>query len=194
VGGPWLIGPSSLVVIGLGIWLVLLEEWAAFSQLWIWLSLVLVAVSTAQGIYSGSESKRISRLADERGAEDGEVRDRLSRLLWLARIDMLILGCRPLAHGVQVRHLTRPSGRHSRTLAYPRPVPRRVHGVPTRRGGGGFGSRYGHDRPGRWVKATTHGELACCKRQGEYRSVENRGERALKDVPDRLNLWQVLSA
>jgi uncharacterized membrane protein len=91
VGGPWLIGPSSLVVIGLGIWLVLLEEWAAFSQLWIWLSLVLVAVSTAQGIYSGSESKRISRLADERGAEDGEVRDRLSRLLWLARLDMLIL-------------------------------------------------------------------------------------------------------
>jgi uncharacterized membrane protein len=53
--GPWLIGPSSLVVIGLGIWLVLLEEWAAFSQLWIWLSLVLVAISTAQGIFSGSE-------------------------------------------------------------------------------------------------------------------------------------------
>jgi hypothetical protein len=43
--GPWLIGPSSLVVIGVGIWLVFLGEWAAFSQLWIWLSLALVAVS-----------------------------------------------------------------------------------------------------------------------------------------------------
>jgi hypothetical protein len=70
---------------------VLLEEWADFSQLWIWLSLVLVAASTIVGIYSGSEGKRISRLADERGAEDGGVRDRLRRLLWLARLDMLIL-------------------------------------------------------------------------------------------------------
>jgi uncharacterized membrane protein len=89
--GPGLVGPSSRVVIGLGIWLVLLEEYAALSQPWIWLALVLVAVSTVQGIYSGPEGKRIYRLADERGAEDGEVRRRLSRLLWLARLDMLIL-------------------------------------------------------------------------------------------------------
>jgi hypothetical protein len=51
--GPWLIGPSSLVVIGLGIWLVLLVEWAGFSQLWIWLSLALVAVSMAQASTPG---------------------------------------------------------------------------------------------------------------------------------------------
>jgi uncharacterized membrane protein len=89
--GPWLIGPSSLVVIGLGIWLVLLEEWADFSQLWIWLTLVLVAVSTVQGIYSGPEGKRIQRLADQRGTEDPEVGRRMSRMLWLARLDMAIL-------------------------------------------------------------------------------------------------------
>jgi uncharacterized membrane protein len=88
--GPWLIGPSSLVVIGLGIWLVLLEEWqpspscGSGCRSSSWPSQRLRASSPGL-------SKRISRLADERGAEDGEVRDRLSRLLWLARIDMLIL-------------------------------------------------------------------------------------------------------
>jgi hypothetical protein len=34
-------------------WLVLLEEEWAFSQLWIVLALVLVAVSSAQGVSSG---------------------------------------------------------------------------------------------------------------------------------------------
>ena len=89
--GPWLIGPSSLVVIGLGVWLVILEEDWAFSQLWIWLALVLVAVSAVQGIYSGPEGKRVQRLADERGPDDGQVRRRLIRLLWLERLDVLIL-------------------------------------------------------------------------------------------------------
>ncbi len=89
--GPWLIGTSSAVVIGAGIWLVFVEEGLAFSQLWIVLSLVLVAVSSIQGIYSGPEGKRILLLADERGAEDREVRRRLGRLLWLARLDVLIL-------------------------------------------------------------------------------------------------------
>jgi hypothetical protein len=76
----------------MGIWLVLVEsdEWA-FSQVWIWLALVLAAVSTALGIYSGAEGGRVSHLADARGAEDGVVRGRLSRLLWIARLDTLIL-------------------------------------------------------------------------------------------------------
>jgi uncharacterized membrane protein len=90
--GPRLIGPSAAVVIGLGIWLVFVEEDLVFSQLWIWLSLVLVRVSMAQnGIYSAPEGRRIERLADERGPEDQEVRHRLNRLLWLARLDILIL-------------------------------------------------------------------------------------------------------
>ncbi len=90
--GPRLIGPSALVVIGLGIWLVPVEEGLAFSQLWIWLSLVLLAVSMVQnGVYSAPEGKRIARLAEQRGAEDPEVRRRLSRQLWLGRLDLLIL-------------------------------------------------------------------------------------------------------
>jgi uncharacterized membrane protein len=90
--GPWLIGPSAAVVIGLGIWLVVLEEEWAFSQAWIVLSLVLVGVSMILGIgYFGPEGKRISRMADERGAEDPEVRRRMGRLLGFSQVDVLIL-------------------------------------------------------------------------------------------------------
>jgi uncharacterized membrane protein len=89
--GPRLIGTSSAIVIGAGIWLVFVEDGLTFSQLWIWLTLVLVALSSAQGIYSGPEGKRVLRLADERGTEDHDVRRRLTRLLWLARLDILIL-------------------------------------------------------------------------------------------------------
>jgi uncharacterized membrane protein len=90
--GPRLIGPSALVVIGVGIWLVLKDEWVGFSQVWIWLSLVLVAISMIRnGVYAAPESKRISRLAEERGAEDHEVRGRFNRLVWFGRLDLLIL-------------------------------------------------------------------------------------------------------
>jgi uncharacterized membrane protein len=90
--GPRLIGPSALVVIGLGIWLVPVEEDLAFSQLWIWLALVLVGVTMVQnGVYTVPEGRRIAHLADERGAEDHQVQRRLSRLLWLGRLDVLIL-------------------------------------------------------------------------------------------------------
>jgi uncharacterized membrane protein len=90
--GPVLIGPSSLVVIALGIWLVLIEEWAAFSQAWIVLSLVLVGVSSVLGFgYFRTEGKAIARRLEERGSEDPEVRRRMRRLLWVSRIDALIL-------------------------------------------------------------------------------------------------------
>jgi uncharacterized membrane protein len=89
--GPWLIGTSSAVVIGAGIWLVFVEEGSAFSQLWLVLSLVLVGLSMVEGIWSGPEGKRIARLAEERGAEDRDVRSRLKRLLWGGRLDLMIL-------------------------------------------------------------------------------------------------------
>lgn len=89
--GRRLLGPSAAVVIGVGIWLVPVEGDLSFSQLWIWLALVLVAVTAVLSMYSGPEGERISRLADERGAEDGEVRRRFSRVLWLTRLNILIL-------------------------------------------------------------------------------------------------------
>lgn len=89
--GPLLMGPSFLVVVGSGIWLVALEDWAAFSQLWVWLGLVLVAVSVLLSIYSGSQRRRMSRLAAERGPEESELLRGLRRNLWLSRLDMLVL-------------------------------------------------------------------------------------------------------
>jgi uncharacterized membrane protein len=89
--GRRVMGPSAVVVIGVGIWLVPVEEDLTFSQLWLWLTLVLVAVTAVLSMYSGPEGERIARLADERGAEDDEVRRRFSRVLWLTRLNILIL-------------------------------------------------------------------------------------------------------
>jgi uncharacterized membrane protein len=90
--GPWLIGPAAIAVIGLGLWLTLIEDEIAFSHSWIWLSLVLVVVSMVLGMaYFGPEGKRIGRIAAERGPEEAEYRRRMDRLLMLNRLDLLIL-------------------------------------------------------------------------------------------------------
>lgn len=90
--GPLLISPAAVVVIGLGIWLVGLEDEWAISQVWVILSLVLVGVSMILGIgYFGPEGKRISAMVEERGPADADARRRMDRLLWWARVDLLIL-------------------------------------------------------------------------------------------------------
>ncbi|MBI4261026.1 MAG: DUF2269 family protein [Actinobacteria bacterium] len=90
--GPWIISPAATVMIGLGVWLVLLEDEWAFSQLWIVLALVLVGMSMVLGMgYLGPEGKRISTLVKERGDADPDARRRMGRLLWVARLDVLIL-------------------------------------------------------------------------------------------------------
>jgi uncharacterized membrane protein len=90
--GPLLIGPAALVVIGSGVWIVLIEEWVAFSDVWIWLTLVLVGVSMVLGMgYFGPEGRRIGRLVQERSSEDAEVSHRLGRLLLVGRLDLLLL-------------------------------------------------------------------------------------------------------
>jgi uncharacterized membrane protein len=89
--GQRLMAPSILVVVGLGIWLVILEGDITFSQPWIWLALVLVVASALPGVYSGQQRKRVARLAEEHGADDAEVRRLVDRVLWLARVDIVIL-------------------------------------------------------------------------------------------------------
>jgi uncharacterized membrane protein len=89
--GPLLMGPSFLIVVGSGIWLVAIEDWAAFSQLWVWLSLVLVALSVLVSIYSGSVQRRTSRALGHGAAGDSEVLRAASRFVWLSRLDLAIL-------------------------------------------------------------------------------------------------------
>lgn len=89
--GPFLIGPAAVAVVGTGIWIALIHG-AAFSDTWIWLSLVLVGVSMILGMtYFGPEGRRIGRIIGERGSEDAELRRRLDRLLLIGRLDLLIL-------------------------------------------------------------------------------------------------------
>jgi hypothetical protein len=79
-------------VIGTGIWIVLIEDWVAFSDVWDLALLVLVGVSMVLGMaYFGPEGRRIGRIADERGAEDAEFRQRMDRLLLIGRVDLVIL-------------------------------------------------------------------------------------------------------
>ncbi len=90
--GPRLIGPSALVVVAAGIWITIIEDWVDFAQTWIWLSLVLVAVSMVLGMgYFGPEGRRIGRIVAERGPEHPEVRQRMDRLLMLNGLDLVIL-------------------------------------------------------------------------------------------------------
>lgn len=90
--GPQLIGPAAAVVIGLGLWLTIIEDEIDFSDSWIWLSLVLVVVSNVLGIgYFGPEGKRIGRIVAERGPDEPEIRQRIDRLLILDAVDLLIL-------------------------------------------------------------------------------------------------------
>ena len=90
--GPFLIGPAAIVVIGAGIWITVIEEWVAFSDTWIWLSLVLVGVSMVLGMaYFGPEGRRIERIADDRGPGDAEFRQRMDRLLLIGRLDLFLL-------------------------------------------------------------------------------------------------------
>lgn len=90
--GPRFITPAAIAVIALGIWLTLIEDGIDFSQVWIWLALVLVGVSTVLGVgYFGPEGKRIGRIAAERGPDDPEIRRRMDRLLMVNGLDLVIL-------------------------------------------------------------------------------------------------------
>jgi hypothetical protein len=90
--GPFLIGPAAIVVIGAGIWITVIEEWVAFSDTWIWPSLVLVGVSMVLGMaYFGPEGRRIERIADNRDPGNAEFRQRMDRLLLIGRLDLLLL-------------------------------------------------------------------------------------------------------
>jgi uncharacterized membrane protein len=49
VVGPMLLAPSSVLVVGLGIWMVADDEAWGFGQTWIWLALALVGTAVLVG-------------------------------------------------------------------------------------------------------------------------------------------------
>ena len=63
-----------------------------FGDIWITLAFVAFALSFVAGAgYLGPESGRIAKLAVERGAEDADVQARIRRVLFVSRIELVIL-------------------------------------------------------------------------------------------------------
>jgi uncharacterized membrane protein len=85
--------PSALVLIVLG-FLLLHESSGAYDlgDGWVTFGFVVWILSFITGAgYLGPESGRLSKLVDERGAEDPEYQRRLDRIFIVSRIELLLL-------------------------------------------------------------------------------------------------------
>jgi hypothetical protein len=83
--------PVALVVVAFGFALVS-ELDLDLSEFWISAGLGMFLVSFALGAgFLGPESERITKLAGERGAADDEVQRRITRVIWVARFELLLL-------------------------------------------------------------------------------------------------------
>jgi uncharacterized membrane protein len=83
--------PSSLALLGLGIWMVATSAWN-FSDLWVELGIlgIVITVITGAGVI-GPAAKKLGALIDERGGEDPEVQQQIARVLRISRIDLVVL-------------------------------------------------------------------------------------------------------
>ncbi len=83
--------PSSAIVLVLGISLMVKGDWA-WDSLWVDVALGLYATTFAAGAgFFGPESGRIAKLIRSEGAESPLVLARVRRILFLARLDLLLL-------------------------------------------------------------------------------------------------------
>jgi len=85
--------PSSLLVLVTGVWLVLISdgEWA-FSQFWVWSSLVMFAISFGLGLlYLGPSLGKAKAIWTEEGPSSERAAAIIARLFLIARIDLVLL-------------------------------------------------------------------------------------------------------
>jgi uncharacterized membrane protein len=83
--------PASLVVLVFGI-LTALKGHYSFGQAWLLIGIAgIVATSITGSAYLGPELKRIAGLVESKGPNDPEVTSRLSRLITIARVDLVVL-------------------------------------------------------------------------------------------------------
>jgi uncharacterized membrane protein len=83
--------PTSLVVFGLGFWLVHKGQWG-YGHFWIIWAIVAFIVSFVLGAgYLGPQSGRVGKLIEVEGADSPNVLKQIDMLVNVARIDILIL-------------------------------------------------------------------------------------------------------
>jgi uncharacterized membrane protein len=83
--------PSSLTVLVAGFLLIWDGPWTLGME-WVWLSLIIYAVSFALGVgYFEPEGKRIAALIEGGGGASPEVQQRITRNLRLSHLDLLML-------------------------------------------------------------------------------------------------------
>jgi uncharacterized membrane protein len=89
---PRMIAPSALVLLGLGLTMVAINDAWTIGQLWIVLALVLFGLSfLIGGVYVGPESKRIAAAVEAEGAESPDALRRIGRMSTVSRVDLLLL-------------------------------------------------------------------------------------------------------
>lgn len=83
--------PSSLVLLGLGIWMVATEAWN-FTDLWIIIGILGIVATIITGAgFIGPTSKKVGEAIAARGPDDPEVVAGIDRLLAVARVDLIVL-------------------------------------------------------------------------------------------------------
>ncbi len=86
------LNPAALVVVILGVLLVVEVDGYEFSQFWISAALAMFLASAITGAaFLGPEAGRIGKLAEARGADDADVQRRIARVLWISRIEFVLL-------------------------------------------------------------------------------------------------------
>jgi hypothetical protein len=83
--------PSTLMVLLFGV-LAVIRGHFGFLHAWVIFGLVGIALTAITGsTFLGPELRRIANIAEARGPDHPEVLQRTSRLVWIARIDLLVL-------------------------------------------------------------------------------------------------------
>jgi uncharacterized membrane protein len=83
--------PSSLALLGFGIWMVINSAWN-FTDLWIIIGIVGILATVVTGaFFIGPTSKKIGEAITQKGPGDPEVAAGIERLLAVARLDVVVL-------------------------------------------------------------------------------------------------------
>jgi uncharacterized membrane protein len=88
--GPFVLGPSSSLVVVFGIWLVVYSSAWGFGQTWIWLALVLLVAAVLVGAAFLSRAALAAEGAVKAG-DDTEAMEQLRRWSWGVRLILFLL-------------------------------------------------------------------------------------------------------